>query len=113
MAVAAVNLVLEKGTDFSATFNVSGPDNGPVSLVDYVAVSKIRKYPTAIKSKSFEAEVFGDVSNPSIKVSMGRSDTSELSSGRNCFDVLLVDINTGHTVKVVEGSIIVSDSVSI
>lgn len=113
MAVAAVNLVLEKGTDFSATFNVSGPDNGPISLVDYNALSKIRKYPSAIKFTSFETEVFGDVNNPSIKVSMGRSDTLNLSSGRNYFDILLVDMNTGHTVKVVEGAVIVSDSVSI
>jgi hypothetical protein len=113
MSVAVVNISLEKGTDFSATFNVSGPDNGPVSLINYDAVSKIRKHPTAIKSKSFTTEVIGNVTSPSVKISMGRTDTSELSSGRNYFDIFLVDQNSGYTVKVVEGSIIVNDSTSL
>lgn len=113
MAVAAINLVIEKGTDFTTTFNISGSDNGPVVLNNYVGISKIRKHPTSVKSKSFEVEVVPDNTEPYVKISMGRSDTSELSSGRNYFDVFLRDTNTGYTFKVVEGSIIVNDSASL
>lgn len=112
MSVAAVNLVLEKGTDFDATFNIFGADNGPVAFSNYNGISKIRKHPTSVKSKSFTVEII-DENPPSVKISMGRTDTSELSSGRNYFDVLLQDDSTGHIIKVIEGSIIVSDSVSI
>ena len=44
---------------------------------------------------------------------MARTDTAQLSSGRNYFDVFLRDITTGETIKVVEGTIIVQDGVSI
>lgn len=113
MAVAAVNLVIEKGTDFTATFDISGPDNGPVSLTNYSGISKIRKHPTSVNSKAFTVEVFGNVNDPSVKISMGRTDTTQLTSGRNYFDVFLQDINTGYTFKVVEGSVIVNDSTSL
>jgi hypothetical protein len=111
MAVAAVNLVLDKGTDFDATFNVSGSDNGPVGLSNYTGISKIRKYPTSPKSKSFSVNI--DSGDASVTISMARTDTAQLSSGRNYFDVFLRDITTGETIKVVEGTIIVQDGVSI
>ena len=47
MSVAVVNLNLEKGTDFEATFNIFGPDNGPVSLNNYDGISKIRNRPSS------------------------------------------------------------------
>ena len=43
---------------------------------------------------------------------MDNSATADLSSGRNYFDIFLVD-GTGYTFKVVEGTAIVSDSVSV
>ena len=113
MAVASLNLVLEKGTDFEATFDISGPDNGPVGLSSYTGISKIRKYPTSPKSTSFSVEIDTEFENQKIKISMGRSDTSDLSSGRNYFDVFLQDVGTGNILKVVEGTIIVQDSISV
>lgn len=113
MAVAFVNISIEKGTDFRATFNISGPDNGPVSLDDYTPVAKIRKHPTSVKVSSFTATLVADVGDTSVTIQMNKTLTAQLSSGRNYFDVFLVDDNTGYTIKVVEGSAIVSDSVSL
>lgn len=113
MAVAAVNISIEKGTDFRATFNIFGSDNGAVALNDYDAVAKIRKHPTSVKVTSFDTTVVDDANEPYVTVSMGRSDTANLSSGRNYFDIFLVDQNTGNTLKVVEGSAIVSESISV
>lgn len=113
MAVAFVNISIEKGTDFRSTFNIAGPDNGPVSLLNYTPVAKIRKHPTAIKVSSFTATLVPNAGNTSVTIEMDRNTTAELSSGRNYFDILLVDDNTGYTFKVVEGSAIVSDSVSL
>lgn len=114
MAVAAVNLVIEKGTDFTTTFNIFASDNGPVTLSNYEGISKVRKHPTSLKSKSFDVEVIiDDPTKQSVKISMSGVDTSELTSGRNYFDVFLRDTNTGYTFKVVEGTIIVNDSASL
>lgn len=113
MAVAFVNISIEKGTDFRATFNIAGPDNGPVSLIDYTPVAKIRKHPTSVKVSSFTATLIPDVGDTSVTIEMDRTITAQLSSGRNYFDIFLVDDNTGYTFKVVEGSAIVSDSISL
>jgi hypothetical protein len=43
---------------------------------------------------------------------MARSVTSELKSGRNYYDILLTDNVRNTVTKVVEGSIIVSESIS-
>jgi len=112
MAVAAVNITIEKGTDFRSTFNIAGPDNGPVSLADYTPVAKIRKHPTSVKVTSFTATLDPTPGDTSVTITMDNSATADLSSGRNYFDIFLVD-GTGYTFKVVEGTAIVSDSVSV
>ena len=113
MAVAAVNISIEKGTNFRATFNISGSDNGAVSLNDYTPVAKIRKHPTSVKVTSFTATLVGDPGDTSVTIEMDKTATADLSSGRNYFDIFLVDDNTGYTFKVVEGTVIVSDSISV
>lgn len=111
MAVAVVNLTIEKGTDFEATFDVFGSDSSPVILQNYSGVCKIRKHPTALKS--FPCKVGIVTATGEVTVSMGKTLTSQLSSGRNYYDVLVTEINADLTEKIVQGSIIVSDSASL
>jgi hypothetical protein len=120
MAVAAVNLTLEKGTDFDAKFKVLQSDSSDYIISQYFsAESKIRKYPSSPKSQSFKVDIIG--SSGEIIISMAKTTTLLLDSGRNYFDVLLTgptqNLNgigvTYTTKKVVEGSIIVSDTASV
>ncbi len=57
MTVPAVNIVIDKGTDFEATYNVSNTDNSVYSLTNQTASAKIRKHPTATTSKSFQTSI--------------------------------------------------------
>ena len=45
MAVPVVNLTLEKGTSFEATFNVFDQNSDPAYSANFSGVCKIRKYP--------------------------------------------------------------------
>lgn len=110
MSVAAVNLILEKGTDFEAEFNIQAADATPLTLGAFTGVAKIRKYPTSPTSYPFVVII--DPVDPNIKISMGKTDTMRLESGRNYFDIFITETATGLTSKAVEGSIIVYDSVS-
>lgn len=110
MAVPEVNLRIEKGTDFEATFNVSNSDGSVFSLTNYVASSKIRKYPTSPDSQSFSTSI--TVSTGEIKISMASTVTSELDSGRNYYDVIITNNDSGKIQKVFQGTAIVSDTVS-
>lgn len=111
MAVPAVNLTIEKGTNFEATFNVTNSDGTPFSLVNYTATSKIRKHPTASDPKSFSTAI--TVATGEIKISMGSTITSQLNSGRNYYDVIITQSGTGKIQKVFEGTVMVSETVSV
>ena len=111
MSIPAVNLTIEKGTDFEATFNVTNADGSVFPLSNYIATSKIRKHPTSSITKSFTTSI--TVATGEIKISMGSSTSSELSEGRNYYDVIITQSGTGKVKKVFEGTAIVSETVSL
>lgn len=111
MSVPVVNLRLEKGTDFEATFNVTNSDGSIFALNNYSATAKIRKHPTASTSKSFNTTI--TTSKGEIKVSMGATNTADLSSGRNYYDVTITESTSNKITKVFEGMIMVVDTVSV
>jgi hypothetical protein len=119
MAVAVVNLTLEKGCDFDAKFKVFQSDDSSYQFSQYYSgVSKVRKYPSSPNQQDFNIDILGETGE--IIISMAKTTTLLLDSGRNYFDVILTgpmqNLNgigaTFTTKKVVEGSIIVSDTVS-
>lgn len=111
MAVPAVNLTIEKGTDFEATFNVTNTDGSVFSLSNYSTSAKIRKHPTSAISQSFSTSI--TVATGEIKITMGAATTALLSPGRNYYDVIITHASSGKIIKVFEGSIIVSETISI
>ena len=111
MTVPVVNIVIEKGTDFEATYNVTNADNSVYSLTNQSATAKIKKHPTATTSKSFTTTI--TVQTGEIKISMGSTVTADLTSGRNYYDVLITQSGTNKIQKVFEGTAIVSDTVSV
>jgi hypothetical protein len=111
MAVPAVNLTIEKGTDFESTFNVTNSDGSVFSLSNYSASAKIRKHPTSTSPQSFSTSI--TVATGEIKISMNAATTALLSAGRNYYDVIITHASTGKIIKVFEGSIIVSETISV
>lgn len=111
MAVPVVNIVIEKGTDFEAIYNVTNPDSSVYSLTNQSATAKIRKHSDATSSKSFSTSIVSGVGE--IKISMASSITSQLTEGRNYYDVILTHSSTGKIIKVFEGTAIVKPSISV
>jgi hypothetical protein len=110
-AVVSVNLVIHKGTDFEAEFNLTEDNGMPLDLTGYTGSAKIRKHPTAKKYNTFMVN-FVDRVGGKVKISMGSSITPNLSPGRNCYDLFLTD-RIGKVIKVVEGNVIVYNSVTL
>jgi len=111
MAVPVVNIVIEKGTDFEAIYNVTSPDNSVYPLTSQSATAKIRKHSSATSSKSFQTSIVSGVGE--IKISMASSITSQLDEGRNYYDVILTHAGTGKVTKIFEGTAIVRGTVSL
>jgi hypothetical protein len=103
-----VNLIIEKGTDFEASFTLTGDDAEILNFTNSSAIAILKKYPTSPISYPFKCGItteFGEIS-----ISMGRTMTATLPSGRTYFDVFVNDSGLDITSRVVAGSIIVEDT---
>jgi hypothetical protein len=110
-AVVSINLTIHKGTDFEEEFNLTESNGSPLNFVGYLAAAKIRKHPSAKKYTPFVI-TFIDRSLGRIKLSLTNEQTLQLKSGRNYYDLILID-GSQRIKKVVEGSIIVYDTASV
>lgn len=111
MAVAEItNVVIEKGTHFEGVFNLFDPDQSATALTDVTAVyATIRKYPGSSKREEFAKNI--TEATGTIKLTLTEEQTSRLTPGRNYFDVVLTIL--GKKSKVIKGTAIVSESISV
>lgn len=111
MAVAEItNLVIEKGTDFEATFNLFDPDQSTSNLTGLTTTyARIRKYPGATNYEEFSKTI--TTGTGTIKLELTSEQTSRLSPGRNYFDIVLTLNNKKKMVT--RGTAIVMESASV
>lgn len=107
---AVVNLIIDKGTDFEESFDVSNPDGSTVPLTGFSAISKLKRFPESSTSTSFSVGINSDAGK--VAISMGNTITSNLSPGRYYYDVLILSPDSKQT-KIVEGMAMVVSSQSI
>ena len=73
MAAIPLNLLLEKGTDWDATFNIQNEDNTtPLNLTGYTAEAKMKKSYYSTASTSFVV-TFVDRYNGQLKIGLANT----------------------------------------
>lgn len=110
MAVAAVNIVIEQGTDYQEVFTVNNPDGSPLNLSGYNGVAKIRKHPEATVSTPFTVGIVSAAGQ--VVVSLANTVTEDLKGGRYYYDVIVISPDNKKT-KVVDGMVLVNATESI
>jgi hypothetical protein len=109
MAVPAVNIVIEKGTDFTTNFKLK-KDGAPLNLTGYTCVAKMRRHYSATTHYDFTATPLDPFSLGIVRVGMANSITSTIPVGRYVYDVLIT--YSGTTTKVIEGNVLVKGTSS-
>jgi hypothetical protein len=111
MAVAEINnIVIEKGTDFEATFNLFDSDQSATVLSGLTTTyATIRKYPEDPSGEEFSKTI--TAATGTIKLTLSATQTANLKAGRNYFDVVLTI--SGKKTKVIKGTAIVEESASV
>jgi hypothetical protein len=107
MAVPAVNIVVEKGTDYEEVFTVNNPDGSPLNLTGYTGASKIRKFPESSASTSFNVGIVSTAGQ--VVVSLANTISLSLNPGRYYYDVIITS-SSGKKTKVVDGMVLVNPS---
>ena len=110
MAAATLNLSIEQGTDFEATFTVRNKSGSGLNLLSYTANSTLKKHYTSTTSHPFTFS-FVDRSAGRVSIAMTSGQTSQLNGGRYVYDVVLIS-PTGTKSRALEGFVMVSPGVS-
>jgi hypothetical protein len=111
MSVAEItNIVIEKGTDFEATFTLFDPDQSVTVLSGLTTTyATIRKYPDSTTGEEFSKTITAETGT--ISLALTSTQTANLKAGRNYFDVVLTV--GGKRIKVIKGTVIVEESASV
>jgi hypothetical protein len=110
MATSAINITIEQGEDFSATYTILNPDESVASLFGYTVVGTLRKHPASSTGYNFITNL--TVATGKVTISLNNSITKTLSPGRYYYDVFLVS-GGGSRNKMFEGNAIVNPSATL
>lgn len=104
-----VNIVIDQGTDFSTSINLTDADGLLLDLTSMTAASQIRKSYTSINAASFSVTLANNTSQ--LILSMNNAVTSSLTAGRYVYDVELSDASNIKT-RILEGIVTVTPEVT-
>ena len=110
MAVPVVNIQIDQGVDFSATYNITGADGNPLDLTNHSLRADMAKYAGA-QGIGFGVTFGGTPTQGKITLTLTSSVTGIITSGRYNYDVLVDSDITGKTSKVVSGQAQVNGTV--
>lgn len=110
MAVAAVNLTIDRGIDFSIALKLKS-DGASINLAGYGFSCVMRKHYAATVGYGFSVSVLSPASNGIAKLQMHRSITSQIPAGRYVYDLVITNPD-GDNYKSTEGNILVKGTSS-
>lgn len=108
MAIKA-NIVIDQGTSFATTIDVTDVDGNVIDLTDFTGAAQMRKHYTSSTYYAFEVAI----SEPTgeVTLSMNANTTNSISPGRYMYDCELTDIS-GTVSRIVEGIVTVTPGVT-
>jgi hypothetical protein len=107
---AHADIILDQGTTFNTTLNLTGDSGQPLDLTGYTAQAQVRKWYTSSNSVSFNVSI-PQPTNGIIELSLDANTTAALWYGRYVYDVITID-TSNNIIRVVEGILTVTPEVT-
>ena len=108
MALKA-NLVIDQGTTFQTSINVTDDNENPIDLSTYSVAAQMRKHFSSTNAYDFQATISPELGI--VTLAMGANNTGIIPAGRCVYDCELTDQNGGVT-RLVEGIVTVTPGVT-
>lgn len=102
------NLVIDQGSDFSTTIDVTDDEGNAVDLSTYTAAGQIRKHYTSLTAVNFSVNASA---SGILTISLNANNSNNMEPGRYVFDVEIT-ANTGSVTRILEGIVTVTPSVT-
>jgi hypothetical protein len=103
------NIIVDQGSSFQTSINVTDDDENPIDLTNYTAVAQMRKHYTSSNAVSFTTTI-----SPALGVvtlALTANATNAIPAGRYVYDCELTD-NNGTVTRLVEGIVTVTPGVT-
>lgn len=108
MAIKA-NLLVDQGSTFVTTLNLTDADDNPLDLTSYTGAAQLRKHYTSSTSTSFTVATGGNTGV--LTLSLTANSTANLTAGRYMYDVEIID-SSNNVTRVVEGIVTVTPNIT-
>ena len=105
------NILIDQGTDFSTSLNLSNDDESVVNLTGYTARAQIRKHYSSETAIDFDIAFGVPRSSGVLTLSLDASQTASMEEGQYVYDLTLTS-SANNTSRLVEGMVIVSPRVT-
>lgn len=112
MAVPRVNIEIEAGTDFEATYNVTQSDGSALNLTNHSINAKMRKHHSTYGHVAFGATFGGTPENGEITISLTDVQTGIATVGRYNYDILITNDINGKKEKVISGQALINPTIT-
>jgi hypothetical protein len=104
-----VNILIDQGTDFTTSVNLTDNIGSQLDLTGMTAASQIRKTHSSSNSTSFTTALANNTGT--LTLSLNNAVTSSMSAGRYVYDVELTD-STSIKSRILEGIVTVTPEVT-
>lgn len=104
-----VNIVLDQGTDFETTVNLTNDAGTQLDLTGMTAASQIRKTYSSSNSVAFTTALANN--NGTLTLSLNNAVTSAMSPGRYKYDVEITS-SANIVTRILEGTVTVTPEVT-
>lgn len=111
MPAAYQNLIIEAGSNFSASITIDDVYQEIYDLTGYTSASQMRKsYYSVNPTATFTTSI--NVGQGTITLELDAATTANIAPGRYVYDTIIIDNAHGVTTRVLEGTIDVSPRVT-
>ena len=111
MPAAYQNLIIEAGSNFSATITIDDVYQELYDLNGYTGASQMRKsYYSANSTADFLVTINPETGT--VTLELDPPTTANIAPGRYVYDAILIDAAHNYTVRILEGTIDVSPRVT-
>jgi len=104
-----VNIVIDQGTDFETSINLTNSSGDQLDLTGMSAASQIRKTHTSSNSVAFTTALAN--ASGTLTLSLNNATTSNMTAGRYVYDVELTDASNVIS-RILEGVVTVTPEVT-
>ena len=111
MAAGLLNILVEKGADFSRTLTIESAPGVPLNLTNYTFAGHMKRNFTDTTYAATFSVATANVTLGTVNWTLGHAATANLIAQTHHYDVNMVNSSTNITIRLLEGDVFVSNTV--